>query len=55
MLEAVTHSQRLSITPRCLATINNSVYLKFVRFTSQSFEIIVVETWLLLGVQAVTE
>jgi hypothetical protein len=38
-----------------LATGNNSENLKFVRFTSQSFEMIVMEKWSLLGRQMVTE
>jgi hypothetical protein len=55
MWEAVTYSQRLSITLRCLATGNNFEDLKFIRVTSQSTGIIVQETCLLLGRQTVTE
>jgi hypothetical protein len=49
------HSQRLSITLRCLATGNNSEDLKFIGITSQSIGITVLETWLLRGRQTVTE
>jgi hypothetical protein len=55
MREAVTYSQRLSITLRYLATGNNFEDLTFVRVTSQSPGITVLETRLLLGTQTVTE
>jgi len=45
MRDVVTHSQRLSITPRHLATENNFGNLKFMRVTSQSTGINVVETF----------
>jgi len=37
------------MTPRYLATGNNNEDLKFLRVTSQSTGIIVLETWLRLG------
>jgi len=55
MREAVTHNQRLSMAPRYLATGNNNEDLKFLRVTSQSTGIIVLETWLLLGRMTATE
>ena len=55
MREAVTHSQRLSIMLRYLATDDNSEDLKFVRITLKSTEIIVLEMCLLLGWQKVAE
>jgi hypothetical protein len=55
MRDAVTHSQRLFITLRYLATGNNFEDLKFVSVISQSTRIIVLETCLLLGRQKVTE
>jgi hypothetical protein len=55
MRDVVTHSQRLSITPRYLATGNNSENLKFMRVTSQSAGITVVKTCLLLVRQGAGE
>ena len=51
----VTHSQRLSITPRCLATGNNFENLKIMGGTSQSTGMNVVKTCLLLGRQRASE
>jgi len=53
--EAVTHSQRLSITLRYLVTGNNFEDLKFVRVTSRSIGSIVLRRFLLIGRQTVTE
>jgi hypothetical protein len=55
MREAVTHIQRICMTPRYLATGNNNEDLKFPRVTAQSTGIIVLETWLLLGRLTATE
>jgi hypothetical protein len=55
MLEAVTHSQRLSIMLRYLATGDNSEDLKIARISSQSTGIIVLEKCVLLGWQTVAE
>jgi len=55
MREAVTHGQRSSMTPRYLATGNNNEDLKFLRVTSQSTGIIVLETWFLLGRMTATQ
>jgi hypothetical protein len=55
MREAVTHSLRLCMTPRYLATGNNNGNLKFLWVKSQSTGFIVLEMWLLLGRLTATE
>jgi len=57
MGEVVTHSQRLSITLRCLATGNNLKDLIFVRFTCHSIKwnYFAREMCLLLGRQTAAE
>jgi len=55
MWEAVTQSQRLSITLRYLDTGNDLADMKFIRVTSQSTGIIMQETCLVLGRQTVPE
>jgi hypothetical protein len=55
MQEAVTNTQHLSIMLCYFANGNNLEDLKFVRVTSQSTGITVLETCLLLDRQTVTE
>ena len=53
--EVLMGEKRLSIMLRCLATGNIFEYFKFVRVTSRSTAVIVLETFLLLGRRTVTE
>jgi hypothetical protein len=55
MREAGIHSHRLSIALRYLATDDNFKELKFVRATSQSTGIVLLETCLLLDRQTAAE
>jgi len=55
MQEAVTNTQHLSILLCDFANGNNFEDLKFIRVTSQSTEITVLETCLLLDRQTLTE